>query len=180
VRAGVAATDHDDMFTCRPEIRNAAVTGNAAVLQRQELHRKVNPAHVAAWDRQIARMLGAARYNNRIELGQQLLRGNRLRGQVVHAGREGIACPDTSASAKLDALLLHLLDAPVDQPLLHLEVGNAITQQPADAVVLLEQHDLVSRARELLRAGQPGRSGADYCNALAGLALRRLRYDVAE
>jgi hypothetical protein len=52
-------------------------------------------------------------------------------------------------------LLLHLLDAAIDQPLLHLEIGDAVAQQPADAIILLEQDDAVSGPRQLLRTGKP-------------------------
>ena len=45
------------------------------------------------------------------------------------------------------ALLAHLLEAPVDDPLLELEVGNAVAEQAADAVALLEDRDGVTGAR---------------------------------
>ena len=38
--------------------------------------------------------------------------------------------------------------------LFQLEIGNAVAQQPAQPVVLLEEHDLVPGAGELLRGGQ--------------------------
>ncbi len=81
--------------------------------------------------------------------------------------------------AELDAFGAHLLDAPVDVMLLHLEIGNAVAQQPADAVVLLEQDDVVSGARKLLRARHACGSGADDRDALARLDRRRLRHDPA-
>ena len=75
-----------------------------------------------------------------------------------------------NAGAEGHAFGLHLLDAPVDVRLLHLEVGNAVAQQAADAVVLLEHGHLMARARQLLRGGQAGRAGADDGDLLAGLA----------
>ena len=48
--------------------------------------------------------------------------------------------------------------APVDQMLFHLEVGDAVAQQAADPVVLLEQGDAVAGAGELLGAGHAGRA----------------------
>ena len=62
----------------------------------------------------------------------------------------------------------HLLDAPVDEVLLHLEIRDAVAQQAADAVALLEHRDGVAGARQLLRGGQTRRAGADHGDALAG------------
>ena len=67
---------------------------------------------------------------------------------------------DQHAGAKHHALGLELLDTAVDQRLLHLEVGDAVAQQAADAVVLLEHGDVVAGARELCAAA--GRAGADH------------------
>jgi hypothetical protein len=53
--------------------------------------------------------------------------------------------------------------------LLHLEVGDAVAQQAADAAVLLEHRHRVAGARQLLRRRQAGRAGADHGHALAGL-----------
>ena len=72
------------------------------------------------------------------------------------------------------ALGLHLRDADVDDALLHLEVGDAVAQQAAGLGVLLVDVHVVAGARELLRAGHAGRSGADHRDLLAGLA-RRMR-----
>jgi hypothetical protein len=58
--------------------------------------------------------------------------------------------------------------------LLHLEVGDAVAQQAADAVVALEDRDGVARARQLLGGGESGRTGADDRDGLAGQPRRRL------
>jgi hypothetical protein len=63
--------------------------------------------------------------------------------------------PTITPVRKRHAFGLHLLDAAVDVVLLHLEVGDAVAQQAADAVVLLEQRHVVAGARELLRAAMP-------------------------
>ena len=81
--------------------------------------------------------------------------------------------------AEDDAFLLHLPDAPVDQALLHLEVGNAVAQQPADAVGLLEHGRRVPGPRQLLRAGEARRARADDGDPLARAALGHLRLDPA-
>jgi hypothetical protein len=58
--------------------------------------------------------------------------------------------------------------------LLHLEIGDAVTEQAAGLGEFLEQMHIVAGARELLRAGHAGRTGADHGNRLAGLVRRRL------
>jgi hypothetical protein len=52
-----------------------------------------------------------------------------------------------------DALRLHLRHAPVDMMLLHLEVGNAVAQQPSGLARLFEDMDAVPGARQLLGCG---------------------------
>ena len=77
---------------------------------------------------------------------------------------------DVRVRPELRALGFHLVDAAVEVTLLHLELGNAVAQQAADAVGALEHRDVVTRARQLLRGGEPGRAAADDRDPLAGLA----------
>ena len=124
--------------TCLPLAHRSAhvlVAGDAPVLQRQEIHREVHAVELAPGHRQVARRFGAAGEHHRVVVGEQLLRIDRPRLAVAGADRRRA---DHVVHLELDALGLHLLDAPVDQPLLHLEVGDAVAQQAADAVVLLE------------------------------------------
>ena len=58
--------------------------------------------------------------------------------------------------------------------LLQLEVGDAVAQQAADAVVFLVDRDRVAGAAQLLRGGETCRSAADDGDALAGVVLGRL------
>ena len=60
---------------------------------------------------------------------------------------------DFGGFAQHHTLRLHLHQAAVDEVLLHLEVGDAIAEQPAHPVILLEQCYAVPRARQLLCAG---------------------------
>ena len=83
------------------------------------------------------------------------------------------------AVVKGDALGFHLRDAAVDVMLLHLEIGNAVAQQPAGLGPALEQMHVVAGARELLRAGHPRRAGTDHRDLLAGLDGRDFRLDPA-
>ena len=113
------------------------------------------PGELAARHRQVARELRAARQGDGVIAFEQRL------------DRDDGA--DFDAGAELDALGFHLAHAPVDVALLHLEVGNAVAQQAADAVGLLEQRHRMAGTRELLGAGHAGGARADDGDALAGL-----------
>jgi len=91
----------------------------------------------------------------------------------------GYILADVHAAVEDDAFRLHLLHAPVDDVLLHLEVGDAVGEEPAGPGALLVDVHLVAGARELLGRGEAGGAGADYCNPLAGLGLGRLGRDPA-
>ena len=92
---------------------------------------------------------------------------------------EGEIAPDFDAGGELDALGLELLEAAVDRHLVELEVGDAVAQEAAEAVVALKDRDAVAGADQLLCGGEPGRARADHRDALAGLLLGRLRGDPA-
>ena len=86
---------------------------------------------------------------------------------------------DVGVHAKLGAFGAHLVEPAVEVPLLHLELGDAVPQQPADAVGALEHHDIVTGARELLRRGEARRARSDDGDALAGPNRRHDRLDPA-
>ena len=73
-----------------------------------------------------------------------------------------------------DALGAHLVEATIEDVFLKFEVGNAVAEKAADAVVLLVDGDRVAGATELLRGGEAGGSAADDSDALAGVVLGRL------
>ena len=71
-----------------------------------------------------------------------------------------MSTPTFDAGAELGALGLHLREAAIEVALLHLELGDAVAEQAADAVGPLEHDDAVPGARELLGGGEarPARS----------------------
>ena len=117
---------------------------------------RLRPRH-----RQVARQFGTAGQNNRVEILHQYV-GRRINADVL-------------IGAKLHALRFHLRNPAINVRFFHLEIGNAVTQQAADAIRLLEHNHLVADARELLRGGKTRRARADHGDALAGFALGRLR-----
>ena len=83
-----------------------------------------------------------------------------------------MSTPMFDAGAEAGALGGHLREPRVEVLLLHLEVGDAVAQQAADAVVALEHGDGVAGAGELLGGGEAGGAGADDGDGLAGEPLR--------
>ena len=84
---------------------------------------------------------------------------------------------DVDAGAEDGALAAHLVEAPVEVLLLHLELGDAVAQQAADLVGALVDRDGVAGAGQLLGGGQAGRAGADRPRRSCREPLRRLRPD---
>ena len=76
-----------------------------------------------------------------------------LGGQVVLA-----RAADLDAGDEPGALGAHLVQPPVEDGLLHLELGDAVAEQPADAVGPLVDGDVVPGPGELLGGGQAGRA----------------------
>jgi hypothetical protein len=147
-----------DVLARRENLLRHLVAGIDAVLLRQEFHRVMDAREIAARHGKIARRFGAA--------GQREPRHIRLR-----APRPKRPCR-RDAWAEFDALDRHLRHAPVDQVPFHLEIGNAVAEQPADTIGLLVEHDIVARTRELLRAREPRRPRAHDGDAAPGLCSR--------
>src|SRR5665213_3284040 len=165
VGPGVATADDDHVLAGRGQLRLHAIAGDDTVLLRQEIHREMNARELAALHAQVARLLGAAGQCDGVEFGDQCCRID------IDA--------DVRVGAELDALFGHLRRAPVNQVLFHLEDGNAIAHQSADAVGLFEQNDAMPGARELLRAREARGSRADDRDATAAFTRGRHRRDPA-
>ena len=65
---------------------------------------------------------------------------------------------DVDAGAEDRALAAHLVQAPVEVLLLHLELGDAVAQQAADLVGPLVDRDRVAGPGQLLGGGEAGRA----------------------
>ena len=91
---------------------------------------------------EIARLLGAAGEQDGIEILLQRVSGDG--SSDVHVG------------SKLHAFGDHLLQPAVQHPLFHLEFGDAVAQQSADAIGFFENRDSVAR-RDSIAARRPSR-----------------------
>ena len=74
---------------------------------------------------------------------------------------------DLDAGPELGALAAHLRDPALEESLLHLELGDAVAQEPADAIGALEHDDGCPARVELLRGGETGGPRTDDGDALA-------------
>ena len=102
VGAGVAAADDDDVLAAGEDRHDVAerLVADAPVLLGQELHGEMDAVELAAGDRQVARLLGAAGERDGIVAVQKL-------GDVELDA-------DMDVAMEGDALGLHLGDAPLD------------------------------------------------------------------
>ena len=125
----------------------------------------MTPSSSRPGHRQVARHGRADGEHHRVVAVAQLL------ARDVGADRHAVAEPG--------ALGLHLGQTPVEDRLLHLELGDAVAQQAAGPVGALVDGDGVAGPGQLLCGGQTGRPGADDGHRLAGEALGRLGRDVA-
>ena len=122
--------------------RDRVVAFAAAVLLRQELHGEMNAFELAAGNLQDR---AAARRRRRAGWRRTPLRRSST----------GTLPPTWALVQELHPFVAHLFHAAVDDVLLHLEIGNAVAQQAADAVGLFEDRDVVAGARSCCAAASP-------------------------
>ena len=89
------------------------------------------PAELAPGDREVAPRRRAAGEHDRVA--------------ARWISSTGTFTPTFAFDAELGALGAHLRDAPVEVALLHLELGDAVAQQAADAIGALVDGDVVAR-----------------------------------
>ena len=148
-RRVAAADDHDMLAAGHDRLRRPGdgldvLAADALVLLHEVGHRVMHAFEIGARNAGRARRLGAAAIEHRVMFGEQLV--DRLVDADIDAAMEG------------HALALHLLDAAVDEVLLHLEVGDAEAHQPAGLALALVDVDVVAGAAELLRRRHAGRA----------------------
>ena len=120
VRAGVAAADHDHLPSLRVQVRrNFGAVLLRVIVAAQIIHRLMHAGERPPRAFQIARLFTAEGEHQRVMLLAQGV--HRQIAPDFHAGMEG------------HALRLHLFQAAVNQRLVQFEIGDAVTQQAADA-----------------------------------------------
>ena len=171
----VPSADDDDVLACSADLGVCAGFRRRAGRRRPQLagqpsralveivHREVDAAQLAAGHRQVTRHAGSRCDDHGVEARPQL--------------RDVEVDSDVDAVAELDALCHELLEPPLDEPLLDLEIGNAETHEPAARLVALEHGDRVAGPVELLGAREPRRPGADHRHGAPRTGDGRLRHD---
>ena len=156
VGAGVAPADDDDVFSGGEDVAvmaaepppamgpGSVVSGDAFVLLWEELHGEVDAVEVSAWDGQVSGSGGTAAEDNGVEVGAEPVAGD--------------VAADVDGGAEDDSLGLHQRESSVEDVFFELEVGDAVSKEPADAVGAFEDGDGVAGAVELLRGGEAGRA----------------------
>src|SRR5277367_4923279 len=162
------------MFVFCPQILDIFIAGYTFILQWQEFHREIYAFEFASRDGQVARLFGTASEYRRIKFFQQLHWCNNLVCPIVNAFA-GTRGADKHTGAENNPFCLHLLKAPVDMRFFHLEIRDAVAQQPANAVIFLEHGYRMSSACELLCTRETGRAGADDRYFFPGFMCGRLR-----
>ena len=167
-RRVAAADDHDILAR---GVEPAVVEGGdriaeaLAVRGDQVFERGHDIAEPAAGHLDLARPVDAGRDQHRVVAFADL-------------GEAGIAA-DFEAAVEDDAALFEQGDAASDDGLFELEIGDAVDQQPAHAVMPVVDLDLIAAPAQLLGRGEPGRPRADDADRAAELARRRRRLDPA-
>src|SRR5690606_35445478 len=158
-----AAYDHD-VLALGGDLRRT-VTLTVPVRRHQVLHREVDTGQVATGRR---RVVPAAQRTHGEHHGVVTL------PQIL----DGDVDTHLAAGDERRALVAQLRQPSVEDLLLHLELGDAVPQQPSEPIVALEDRHLVARTRQLLRRRQPGRTRTDDRDLPARRLLRRARLDV--
>src|SRR3954451_22538602 len=98
--------------------------------------------------------------------------------RVVQRG-ERLGYADVDPAMEHHAFRFHLPNATVDMVLFHLEIRDAVAEQPAGFRLALEHMHRMPGPRELLGRGKACWTRTNDGNTLAGLCFRRLRDDPA-
>ncbi len=161
VRAGVAAADDDHPLALGGDRRRGEVTFLHPVGRGEVLHGQVDPGQFPAGCGQVPAHCGTAGEQDRVVRRPQPL-SRKVDADVARGDEPG-------------ALRAHLLEPTLEVALFHLELGDAVAQQPADPVGPLEDRHVVTGPGELLRGGEAGRAGADHRDGRPTADHRRLR-----
>ena len=167
VRARIPAAQYDHSLALGGDglTRNLPVSGHPPVLLRQVIHGQVDAVQLPARYGKVSGLGGPARQNQGVEVASQIL----------HRHVES----DVGPGLEEDTLFPQQIEAAPHHPLLQLEIGNSIGQQPPDAVGSFEHGDPVAHLVQLVRAGQAGRTRTHHGHLFPGPNGGRRRLDPA-
>ena len=166
VSTGITATNDDDVFAFGTDVVAIFQFGvqQAFGVRCQKFHGKMHADTLATGNWQVTRSGRTGCQAQSVYPGEQLVSGDAI----------STLAANINASDKFDTFFFKDFDAAVNHILLQFHVGNAIHQQPANAVSTLINGDVMPRLIELRSGGQAGRTGADYCHFFTGAEFRRI------
>ncbi|GAB1411338.1 hypothetical protein MASR1M97_00740 [Candidatus Desulfobacillus denitrificans] len=167
IQRGEAGADHGDAL--------ADDLLHAAVHLHEEIQAVLDALHAA----QLALLplaLQGQRRSGHAAGGEQ--HGVELLLQLRHRDLS-LAVADLGAGAHLHAEAQGVVQLDVEGVARQAELGNAVAQHAARALLALEDHHVVAEQREVVRRGDAGRPGADDGDALAGGRIQALGDAVA-
>ena len=141
------------------------LTRDGTVRRHEEIHREVNPGEFTTLDWQIPTHRCAGCHDDRVIPLVQL--------SPRHVDS------DSDSGSKSRSLVAHLLNSAVDVTLLHFEIRNSVSEQPADTFVALVDSDGVSNPSELLRSGKARGTGANDGDCFPGQSIGQHGVDVS-
>ena len=162
-RAGVAAAEDDDVLAGGQELAVDRVAGDRPCSAAAGTPSRSGRPELAARDRQVARPAWRRSTSTTAS-------NSRRSSSPVTSTPTLTLVRNVTPSAAICSMRRSI------EPLLHLEVGDAVAQQAADAVVALEhRHRRGRRARAAARTARPAGPEPTTATLLARALLRRLR-----
>ena len=156
VGTGIAPANHNDPFAGSIDRRRALFVETLRAAG-QVLHRKMDAGRCSAWNRQIARLGGPHRKHQCI-VPIQYLFYRQIGGLIPPFLHEvnHMVCRHCGLGTnigtvhKIDSSLAQQIDPALHQALVQLHHGNAIHQQPANAICPLVDRNSMTRAVQLI------------------------------
>ena len=149
----VASADDDDLLAGGVDGRPGEQAGLHPIGGDEVVHGQVDAVEVPPRDVEVPLPQGADGQDHGVVARPQVL--------------DGQVDADVDAALEDGALGLHLVDPAVQEGLVHLEVGDAVADEAAGAVIALVDDDLVTGPGQLLGGRHPRRPRAHHGDELA-------------
>ena len=160
VHGGVAAADHHHPLAGGVEgagiERRHGIAQALAIARGEVVERLHDVGEADAGRGDVARPVDAGADEQRVVARAQLV--------------ERQPRADLAVEVEADAARGQHVGAPLDHPLVELEIGDAVDQQAAHPVVAIVDVDLIAALAQLVGDREPGRAGADHPDRFRALA----------
>ncbi len=168
VRPGVPAPDDHHVLPLGRDGRRGESALSHQVGGFEVVHGRVDAGQVPAGHGEVARLGGAPGQQHAVEFLEEGPGGHHRGARGECGPGLGSARAHAHRATELDPLRPELVEPAVEHPLLHLELGDAVAEEPARALGPLEHHHRVPGPDQLLGGRQPGGPRAHHRHPLAG------------